>query len=221
MNRPDDQFEYPASPPDTSPLITVQYGAAWIPVLIGVVERLKQFELFLSPPDDYIAQIDELIDRLQTDVPMIGQTPIGMVAHFANNNNAVPDKWLFCDGSAISRDTYALLFAAIGEQYGAGDGSTTFNLPDIRQRFNYSGFTHNNSELGFKAGEVEHVLNINELPAHRHSLPFATATGTATNISRGGTTLGTSGLTGSIGSGASHNNMPPFIVLAAFIYAGV
>lgn len=43
-----------------------------------------------------------------------------------------PDGWLFCDGSAISRTTYAELFAVIGTTYGSGDGSTTFNLPNIQ-----------------------------------------------------------------------------------------
>ena len=43
-------------------------------------------------------------------------------------------KWLECDGRAVSRTTYATLFAAIGTTYGAGDGSTTFNLPDFADR---------------------------------------------------------------------------------------
>jgi len=46
-----------------------------------------------------------------------------------------PDGWLLCDGSAVSRDTYAGLFAAIGTSYGSGDGSTSFNLPDYRWTF--------------------------------------------------------------------------------------
>lgn len=44
-----------------------------------------------------------------------------------------PDGWLICDGSAISRSTYSSLFTAIGETWGAGDASTTFNLPDMRE----------------------------------------------------------------------------------------
>lgn len=49
--------------------------------------------------------------------------------------NAVPSGWLLCDGSAVSRTTYARLFAVMGTVWGAGDGSTTFNLPDLRDRF--------------------------------------------------------------------------------------
>lgn len=54
--------------------------------------------------------------------------PTGTLTPFAGNT--APDGWLKCDGSAISRTTYAALFAVIGTTYGAGDGSTTFNIPN-------------------------------------------------------------------------------------------
>lgn len=59
--------------------------------------------------------------------------PTGMIAFFAAD--APPAHFLECDGAAISRTTYAALFAVIGETFGAGDGSTTFNLPDLRGEF--------------------------------------------------------------------------------------
>lgn len=55
-------------------------------------------------------------------------TPPGMVVAYAGPN--VPSGWLLCDGAYVSRTTYSALFAAIGTVYGAGDGTTTFNLPD-------------------------------------------------------------------------------------------
>lgn len=58
---------------------------------------------------------------------------VGQVAYFPTE--AAPSGWLIADGSAVSRTTYALLFALIGTTYGAGDGSTTFNLPDLRGEF--------------------------------------------------------------------------------------
>ena len=60
-------------------------------------------------------------------------SPPGVVEAFAGNN--IPVGWLLCDGSAVSRLTYAKLFAEIGTTYGAGDGSTTFNVPDLRGEF--------------------------------------------------------------------------------------
>jgi microcystin-dependent protein len=50
----------------------------------------------------------------------------------AIGGSKAPDGWLFCDGAAISRTTYAALFAIIGTTYGAGNGTTTFNLPNMR-----------------------------------------------------------------------------------------
>lgn len=58
--------------------------------------------------------------------------PPGVVAHFATAS--APTGWLVANGAAVSRTTYAALFAVMGTAYGAGDGSTTFNLPDLRDR---------------------------------------------------------------------------------------
>lgn len=57
-----------------------------------------------------------------------------MVSDFAGTS--APTGWLLCDGTAVSRTTYAALFAVISTVYGVGDGSTTFNLPDGRGRVN-------------------------------------------------------------------------------------
>lgn len=58
--------------------------------------------------------------------------PAGTIIPFAGN--VVPEGFLICNGAAVSRITYASLFTAIGTLYGTGDGSTTFNLPDARDR---------------------------------------------------------------------------------------
>ena len=60
-------------------------------------------------------------------------TPIGTVSAFAGAS--APDKYLICNGTAISRTTYSDLYAVLGDVYGNGDGSTTFNLPDLRGEF--------------------------------------------------------------------------------------
>lgn len=56
--------------------------------------------------------------------------PTGIVSAYGGNN--APEGWLICDGSAVSRTTYSRLFSAIGINYGEGDGTTTFNLPDLK-----------------------------------------------------------------------------------------
>lgn len=90
---------------------------------------------------DYILLADAQIDpgvttatSLKRTVLPLDATPAGAGLPWFGAYNAVPPGWLFADGSAVSRARYAALFAALGTVHGAGDGSTTFNLPDCRGR---------------------------------------------------------------------------------------
>ena len=83
--------------------------------------------LVVAPTDStYWSQIPTYAD-------LVDPVPTGVVLPFGGST--VPEGFLLCNGAAISRTTYAKLFAAIGTLYGAGDGATTFNLPDMRDRF--------------------------------------------------------------------------------------
>ena len=62
-----------------------------------------------------------------------GSNPVGSIIPFAGSS--IPTGYLLCNGAVVSRATYANLFRVIGTAYGAGDGSTTFKLPDLRDRF--------------------------------------------------------------------------------------
>ena len=68
-----------------------------------------------------------VVSQLSTSIPA------GAIMYFAQSD--VPDGWLFCNGSNVSRTTYASLFAAIGTKYGSGNGSSTFTLPNLRDIF--------------------------------------------------------------------------------------
>lgn len=84
------------------------------------------------------------------------------------SGSTLPEHCLWCDGSVVSRSDYADLFAVIGTSYGAGDGSTTFNLPDFSGRVPMgvaSGYA-----LGSTGGEASHTLLDTELAAHSHPL---------------------------------------------------
>jgi hypothetical protein len=78
--------------------------------------------------------------------------PIGTVLPFAGTS--APDGWLLCDGSEKSRTTYSKLFAVISTIYGVGDGSTTFNIPDMRGVFPRGQGTNGTSNYGGVTGHT-------------------------------------------------------------------
>lgn len=90
----------------------------------------------------------------------------------------VPTDFLRCDGAVVSRTTYADLFAVIGETYGAGNGSTTFALPDLTGRVGVGRAT--SYALGASGGETSHTLSEGEMASHTHSFPSHTHTATST-----------------------------------------
>lgn len=77
--------------------------------------------------------------------------------------------WLKCEGQAVSRSTFKALFEAIGTAYGAGDGSTTFNVPNYVERVAMG--PGGTNAVGAKLGEAAHKLIVSELASHIHSTP--------------------------------------------------
>ncbi len=156
-------------------------------------------------------------------------TPTGAVIPYAGSTE--PGGWLFCYGQAVSRTTYAALFAITSTTYGVGDGSTTFNLPDLRGRVvagqdDMGGSSANRltglsggvdgDVLGGTGGLETHTLTTAELASHTHEQRGGTATGggmryETTNSSTGITNSGIQ--TNSAGSGNAHNNVQPTIIL--------
>ena len=155
--------------------------------------------------------------------PLGGGTPSGAMMPYGGSS--APSGWLLCAGQAVSRTTYAGLFDAIGTSFGAGDGSTTFNLPDLRGRMpagldNMGGTSANRvtdasaDSMGGAMGEETHQLTISEMPSHDHVLIYNKdyGLGTDSRPPRGNTNSGQGSSSLPIrntGGNGSHNNMQP------------
>jgi microcystin-dependent protein len=156
-------------------------------------------------------------DCAVSEVRTLIGVPAGTLA--AYGASSVPTGWLECDGSAVSRSTYADLFAVLSTTWGAGNGTTTFNVPDFRGRAvigvgTGSGLTART--LAGTGGAETHVLSTGELPSHAHNIPgrFRTAavTGNAGRAEQGDTTVGNADITSdATGSGTAHANMQPWV----------
>lgn len=143
-----------------------------------------------------------------------------------------PKPWLECNGAAVSRATYSVLFAAIGTAYGGGDGASTFNLPDLRGRSPVgqgqgdpiAGVAMTNRVLGEKVGEEKHKLLAAELAFHQHDQPaaqgFITAVpsgGFAWLANTGTYQISSYGSTQIAGGNQAHNNLGPSAVVVVLI----
>ena len=141
--------------------------------------------------------------------------PTGSIMSFAGSS--APTGYLLCDGAAISRSTYSALFALVSTTYGAGDGSTTFNIPDLRGRViaGHGGTllsgsadaiaatnAHSTKTHTLTAGEMQHT---NSTPTLTHNVAGGT----------GGVTAPSAATTGNISATTStaHNNVQPTIIL--------
>jgi len=125
--------------------------------------------------------------------------PTGTMQMYLGAN--APEGWLVCNGSPVSRTSYAALFALIGTAYGGGDGTSTFNLPNLQDRVPMG--ASSTKALGSVGGADSVALSGGNLPAHNH-----TATHDHWLTSRDGTTGGsqTSSVLSGGGNGPTNAN---------------
>lgn len=156
--------------------------------------------------------------------------PIGTILAFAGSTP--PPGWMAADGSAISRSTYSKLYALTGNGYGAGNGTTTFNLPDLGARFpmGAKGVAPLQTSTG---GAATVILTTSQIPAHTHGSAGDhthtvnnSAGGTGVNngtdknvatTTSGGTSTDGAHTHSSVGSGAAHENLPPYLAILYII----
>ncbi len=189
----------------------------------GLASAILQIEAALGSGSALPGSLDSLVARLAVQVGSDGIIiPVGGMIEFAGSS--APTGWLFCDGSAVSRTTYASLFSAIGTTYGPGNSSTTFNLPDFRGRVAVGAGTGAGGDttgsgvvtggtaltarsIGQWFGADEHTMSLSELVPHTHPLAGHTTDGNSGNqfVSSGSNSGEVSIGTGSTGSGSAFN----------------
>ena len=175
-----------------------------------------QLELKADKTDTYTKEeIDDLLEQPNIS----GDTlPIGTMILWSGTTT--PQNWLLCDGREVSRETYSELFAIIGTTWGAGDGSTSFNLPNYVNKFPLG--AGGDVDLAETGGEKEHTLTVDELAKHTHtgvvdSIGNKLTTGwgsgsdnTSVIAVTATQNMGRQVYTVSSGGGQAHNNMPPY-----------
>jgi microcystin-dependent protein len=126
----------------------------------------------------------------------------------------VPTGWLICNGQAVSRATYSDLFDVIDVTYGIGDGSSTFNVPNLGGRVPVGQIgTGITIAVGDTGGEAEHTLTEAELAFHEHLVPIFGGAGSSLGVLASASVLspGVQYTATGAGGGGSHNNMQPYL----------
>ena len=154
------------------------------------------------------------------NVKVTDTLPVGTIIPYAGTT--IPSNYMLCEGQALSRIEYDILFSAIGTTYGVGDGTTTFNLPNLKGRV-ITGLDHTDTSfdtLGEAGGEKTHTLTVEEMPTHYHgirdTIDMSTAAGQNRSVVVGGGETWNTGdpaLSNNTGDNQPHNNLQPYIVL--------
>ena len=176
--------------------------------------------------DDDINEIKRVVNENEKLGGGGDSIPVGAIVEYSGSE--LPTGYLSCNGQEVSRSEYSSLFDVIGITYGEGDGSTTFNLPDLKGKVAV-GIDKNDTdfnELAKTSGEKSHKLTVNEMPGHTHWASDVLVIGKSevSGLAPGSAWSDTGGIgrgtnTSSSGSNQSHNNLQPYIVLKYIIKA--
>lgn len=154
----------------------------------------------------YCQNADGIVTRL-TSAGILNEGLVGELRMYAGNT--APAGWLLCDGAAVSRTTYASLYAVVSTRYGVGNGTTTFNLPNFTSKMPRG--VASAPGTGSGADTHSHTLAETNIPAHTHNLTYYGDGGSTSGIANRNDGLGPqSATTTSVGSGTAFtgDNVP-------------
>lgn len=139
---------------------------------LNLINFVPNTKIKASEVNDNFNQIAEELSLTQGTVEQlnsivtVGVVPTGSVLYFAGAS--VPDGYLLCDGSAVSRSTYATLYTRIGTTYGAGDGTTTFNVPKLTDDRFIKGSATVGTAADAVIGTHSHTASVTSWGEHQH-----------------------------------------------------
>lgn len=237
--------------PDTLPsdficrTVLIPNHIDWLIIVNGALSELlrsENFEQFGSiTPEETADRFEQMFFEFR-DSECAPVTPIGSIVMFPANEQ--PDGWFICDGQELSRTDYAALFTLIGTNYGPGDGTDTFNIPNWGDLSPMGVGSTIVTGVGGTAGTATETLTTPQIPSHTHSIsdpghshriPKASATvNAAVNTSTPNARTDTAAtptmttdpaFTGAsitaTGGGGAHNNIHPVMGTYFLIYAGL
>lgn len=185
-------------------IITLNDGTTGTPTLHAGIEVER------GDSDNSQLRWNESDDRWEFSADSTTYYPVAYVPSGTVNLYAgatAPASWLMCDGSAVSRTTYSELFTAIGTTYGAGDGTTTFNVPNLSGRVPV-GLDSGNTDydaLGETGGSNTHTLTSAEMPSHNHNANAGNSSSTYTGAGLDNSNNAAKNSTGNQSANHTHN----------------
>ena len=195
----------------TSPKINENVAVTATATEINLLDGLTASTTELNYVDGVTSALQTQINTLTSN--LASAVPTGVISAYAGSS--APTGYLLCDGTAVSRTTYSALYSAIGTTYGAGDTTTTFNVPNLKGKVAV-GRDSSQSEfdaLAETGGAKTVTLTTGQLPSFNHEIQVSETGGNGTTYIKGASGPYSTSLFYSHGSGEAHPNLQPYLVI--------